>query len=149
MATAAAQSDPQGGQRRQNLMSMMSTHGGMLVHNVCLGICGQTPWRSVKDGDFNLSTLLFEIGNFDLNVLSQLLQYAMSQLPLAYAGNEEKKDFVQKLLATYGSSTGQKAPIRRAVREIVGKFGSLSRQNFAKVRRKEMAAKHAEKAKIR
>ena len=119
------------------------------VHNICLGICEQTPWRSVKDGDFNLATLLFEIGNFDLNVLSQLLHYSMSQLSLTYASNDEKNNFVTKLLATYGNSSGQKEPIRRIVRDIVGKFGSLTRQNYAKVKRKEMAAKHAEQAKIR
>ena len=104
---------------------------------------------AVKDGDFNLGTLLFEIGNFDLNVLSQLLQYSMSQLSLVYANNDEKKLFITKLLATYGSSSGQKGPIRRVVRDIIGKFGSLTRQNYAKVKRKEMAAKHAEQAKIR
>ena len=103
----------------------------------------------MKDGDFNLGTLLFEIGNFDLNVLSQLLQYSMSQLSLVYANNDEKKLFITKLLATYGSSSGQKGPIRRVVRDIIGKFGSLTRQNYAKVKRKEMAAKHAEQAKIR
>ena len=65
----------QTGERRQHLMTMLSNNGGLLVQNVLLGICGKIPWRNVKDGDFNLATLLYAIGAFDLNVLSQLMNY--------------------------------------------------------------------------
>jgi hypothetical protein len=148
LQSAAPQTDPQG-MRRQQLMGQLSTSGGVLVQNIVLGISGKTPWRSVKDGDFSMASLLFEIGNFDVNVLNQLLQFGLTQLSETYARSDEKSLFHQKIMACYASTTSSKSIVSSAICGVVGRFGNLTRQNYGKFRRKEMAAKHAEMAKIR
>lgn len=72
----------------------------------------------------------------------------MNLLPVEYANAQEKKLFLSSILAVYGMS-GSKGDVVAKVRAMVGRFGNLSRQNYSKFRRKEMAAKHAEQAKIR
>ena len=132
--------------RRQHLVNMLSNTGGKLAENVLLGICGQIPWRHVKDGDFSLATLLHTLGQFDVNILSSLINYALNNLPKAYANENEKLHFRNKLFSSY---TNQNTNNIGHVSEIVGRFGNLTRQNYSKYRRKELAAKHAEQARIR
>ena len=47
--------------RKSQLMQLLQTKGGDLVENIVLGITGKISWRHVKDGDFNMGSLLTEL----------------------------------------------------------------------------------------
>ena len=97
---------------------------------------------------------------FDTNVLDQLLRHGLSKLPSSHATDKEKLYFHTRVMDCYRATVqngqmqqGAMARDRRtvgiAVGVAVGRFGNLTRQNYSKYKRKEMAAMHAEQAKTR
>jgi hypothetical protein len=134
--------------RRQNIINMLSQTGNKIIENILLGICYRAPWNNVNHGDFNLGTLLHEIGTFDINIFSSLLHNGLNILNVEYANDNDKLHFRDELMTALNRNDSRKN-ILNSVLEIVGRFGNLTRQNYGKYRRKQLAAKHAEMAKIR
>ena len=117
--------------------------------NVVMGICGEIPMRHICHGEDTLARVVAEIGIFDLTVLNQLLTHALGQLSASYASDAEKQAFGTSLMKSFNVIGGSSKEISRQVHVTVGDFAHLSRQNRARWRRKQMAAKQAAGAKKR
>ncbi len=135
--------------RRQALMTCLGTRGGAFMVNVVMGICGEIPMRHICHGEYTLARVVAEIGIFDLTVLNQLLVHALAQLSASYASDAEKREFGTSLVNSFKVVSGSTKEISRQVHVVVGDFAHLSRQNRARWRRKQLAAKQAAGAKKR
>jgi hypothetical protein len=139
--------------RRAAIMNCMMQVGGIFMENLVLGVAGETPRRYVAHGDITLSHVVFELGAFDLNVLTQLLKYALGKLDVSYASDVEKQTFGANLLQTFSNAqpvaVKSASHMRRGVENVVGDFSKLARGNREKARRKEMARKKSIEARQR
>ena len=95
--------------------------------------------------------MVFELGTFDLNVLTQLLKYALGKLDVSYASDVEKQRFGANLLQTFTTVQPAKSAshTRRTVEIAVSDFSKLARGNREKARRKEMARRKSTEARQR
>lgn len=137
--------------RRAAIMNCMMQVGGLFMENLVVGVAGETPRRYVSHGDITLSHVVFELGTFDLNVLTQLLKYALGKLDVSYASDVEKQRFGANLLQTFTTVQPAKSAshTRRTVEIAVADFSKLARGNREKARRKEMARRKSTEARQR
>ena len=136
--------------RHSAIINCMMQVGGLFMENLILGIAGETPRRHVSHGDITLSHVMFELGAFDMRVLTELLKYGLGKLDQSYASNIEKEQFYNKMVGAFEARPNNTSNlIYRDVEKAVAKFSKLSRGNRETQRRKDIARRKSVAAKKR